>query len=61
MRNREQLEEQVLEELRVAGRRYQSKECSREDYQNALKRFTDFTLGGKLPEDLEPKGRAESA
>lgn len=44
--------EKLLDELHRMGKRYEALQCSRDDYLQALGRFSDLILDGKLPEDL---------
>jgi hypothetical protein len=51
---REDIEMQLLTEMRSAQQRYGARECNVREYADALQKFNDFIIYGKLPEDLRP-------
>ena len=50
---REQIEEQLIQEMQAASARYLAKEGHADDYRRALQRFNDFILRGVVPGDLQ--------
>ena len=51
---REKIEDQLLEEMETARRRYEARQCSADQYRLALKKFNGFILYGELPDELQP-------
>jgi hypothetical protein len=49
---REDIERQLLAEMQSAQERYGARECNVREYADALQKFNDFIIYGKLPEDL---------
>lgn len=54
---REKIEDQLLEEMEAARRRYEARQCSADQYWLALKKFNGFILHGELPDELQPKAK----
>jgi hypothetical protein len=49
---REDIERQLLAEMQCAQARYGARECNVREYADALQKFNDFIIYGKLPDDL---------
>ena len=50
-----QIEAKLLSEMEAARQRYEVDERHRNEYQQALRRFNDFTINRKVPDDLNDK------
>ncbi len=50
---REQIEEQLIEQMQSASARYLARQCAVDEYRLALQRFNDFVLRGMVPADFK--------
>ncbi len=48
----EEIESQLLAEMTAAHERFREGKCTREEFRAVLRRFNDFVIYGRLPDDV---------